>query len=74
MIRSALLHAAAGAVSTVAYVAMTGDDPAYIMAMMALYLWVLTVMYWVIDWARERRTKHDLNRGSAPRKRAGRAS
>lgn len=39
-----LLHVAAGVVTTVCYTYTTGDDPTYIMAMVAMYIWCLVTV------------------------------
>lgn len=49
------LHALAAAITTAAYTVMTGGEASYIMAMMAMYLWVLIALISVGIWMKERK-------------------
>ena len=52
------LHAVAAAATTIAYTIMTHGDWAYILAMMALYNWVLGTAAIVADIHRDRKVRY----------------
>lgn len=53
-----VMHLISAAVTTAAYTWLTHGDAGYIMAMIALYCWVLAVTAIVIDSARMRKRRN----------------
>lgn len=60
MERRIVTHLIAAAVATVLYTCLTHDDAGYIMAMVALYCWVLVVTEIAIDSVKEHRRKNAI--------------